>query len=79
MAAVAAIFDQLAAGSVVTLPRDCYQGVASLAERGRAKGSYGVQRSAYDAFFAGTLEDYELPESEIRRALDEIKDLPKPV
>ena len=35
--------------------------------------------SAYDAYFSGQLEDYELPESEIQKALDEIKDLPKPV
>src|SRR3954469_18219598 len=31
MAAIAAIFEQLAAGSVVALPDDCYQGVAGLA------------------------------------------------
>ena len=35
--------------------------------------------SAYDAYFSGKLEDYELPESEIQKALDEIQDLPKPV
>ena len=31
MAAIAAVFDQLAAGAVVVLPDDCYHGVASLA------------------------------------------------
>ncbi len=35
--------------------------------------------SAYDAYFSGKLVDYELPEEEIQKALDEIKDLPKPV
>lgn len=35
--------------------------------------------SAYDAYFAGELIDYELPEEQIQKALDEIKDLPKPV
>ena len=35
--------------------------------------------SAYDAYFSGKLTDYELPEEEIQEALDEIKDLPKPV
>ena len=35
--------------------------------------------SAYDAYFSGKLKDYELPESEIQKALDEIEDLPKPV
>src|SRR6266849_9151682 len=37
MAAVAAVFDQVAAGSVVVLPDDCYQGVAGLANQGQAK------------------------------------------
>jgi cystathionine gamma-synthase len=32
MAGVAAIFDQLPAGSVVALPEDGYQGVAGLAK-----------------------------------------------
>jgi cystathionine gamma-synthase len=32
MAGIAAIFDQLPAGSVVALPTDCYQGVAGLAQ-----------------------------------------------
>src|SRR5437763_9151731 len=30
MAAIAAVFDQLASGAVVVLPDDCYQGVAGL-------------------------------------------------
>lgn len=32
MAAIAAIFDQLQTGSLITLPDDCYQGVAGLAQ-----------------------------------------------
>ncbi len=34
--------------------------------------------SAYDAYFAGQLEDYALPEAELEKALTEIKDLPSP-
>jgi tryptophan synthase beta chain len=33
---------------------------------------------AYDAYLAGTLEDFELPEEEIERALRAIEPLPKP-
>lgn len=33
---------------------------------------------AYDAYFAGKLEDFELPEAEIERALQAIEALPKP-
>jgi tryptophan synthase beta chain len=33
---------------------------------------------AYDAYFAGKLEDFELPEEEIQRALAAIEPLPKP-
>jgi tryptophan synthase beta chain len=33
---------------------------------------------AYDAFLAGKLEDFELPEAEIARALEAIEPLPKP-
>jgi tryptophan synthase beta chain len=33
---------------------------------------------AYDAHFAGQLEDFELPEAEIQRALQAIEPLPKP-
>lgn len=46
MAAIAAIFDQLSAGSVVALPEDCYQGVAGLAEAGRRRGRWTVHRVA---------------------------------
>ncbi len=35
--------------------------------------------SAYDAYFSGNLENYELPEAEIQKSLDSIKDLPRPV
>jgi tryptophan synthase beta chain len=34
--------------------------------------------SAYESYINGTIEDYELPDEEIRRALTAIKDLPKP-
>jgi tryptophan synthase beta chain len=33
---------------------------------------------AYDAYLAGKLEDFELPEAEIARALQAIEPLPKP-
>lgn len=48
MAAIAAVFDQLAAGAVVVLPGDCYQGVAGLAAAGAQKGRWTVQRVAVD-------------------------------
>jgi cystathionine gamma-synthase len=44
MAGVAAIFDQLQAGSVVALPDDCYQGVAGLAQAGQGRGRWTVHR-----------------------------------
>jgi len=44
MAAVAALFDQLASGAVVVLPDDCYQGVANLAATGEKKDRWSVQR-----------------------------------
>ncbi|MGA2080840.1 MAG: PLP-dependent transferase [Holophaga sp.] len=44
MAAAAAIFDQLPAGSVVALAEDCYQGVSGLAMYGAGKGRWSVQR-----------------------------------
>ncbi len=44
MAAIAAVFDQLAAGAVVVLPDDCYQGVAGLAAAGAGKRRWTVQR-----------------------------------
>jgi cystathionine gamma-synthase len=46
MAGIAAIFDQLRAGSVVALPDDCYQGVAGLAEAGQRRGRWTVHRVA---------------------------------
>lgn len=48
MAAVAAVFDQLASGAVVVLPDDCYQGVAGLAAVGAERGRWSVQRVALD-------------------------------
>ena len=44
MAAIAAVFDQLATGSVVALPDDCYQGVAGLAAVGQSRGRWTVRR-----------------------------------
>jgi len=44
MAAVAAVFDWLVAGTVVALPEDCYQGVAALADAGAEKGYWSVRR-----------------------------------
>ena len=46
MAAVAAVFDQVAGGSLVVIPDDCYQGVAGLANLGQAKGRWTVRRLA---------------------------------
>ena len=34
--------------------------------------------AAYDAYFAGKLEDYALPQEEIERALRDIEGLPVP-
>ena len=48
MAAIAAVFDQLAIGAVVVLPDDCYQGVAGLAEAGAERRRWTVQRVAVD-------------------------------
>lgn len=48
MAAIAAVFDQLAAGSTVVLPDDCYQGVAGLVEAGAQRGRWTVRRVALD-------------------------------
>jgi cystathionine gamma-synthase len=48
MAAIAAVFDQLAAGAVVVLPDDCYQGVAGLAAAGAERGRWSVERVAVD-------------------------------
>lgn len=48
MAAIAAVFDQLAVGAVVALPDDCYQGVSSLASLGIKKRGWSVQRIAVE-------------------------------
>jgi cystathionine gamma-synthase len=48
MAAIAAVFDQLAAGSIVVLPDDLYQGVAGLAAAGAERRRWSVQRVAVD-------------------------------
>ncbi|HUP28382.1 MAG TPA: PLP-dependent transferase, partial [Chloroflexia bacterium] len=48
MAAIAAVFDQIAAGAVVVLPDDCYQGVAGLAAAGAEKGRWSVERVAVE-------------------------------
>jgi cystathionine gamma-synthase len=48
MAAIAAVFDQLPAGSIVVLPGDCYQGVAGLVSAGAQRGRWSVQRVALD-------------------------------
>lgn len=44
MAAIAAVFDQLPASSVVALPDDCYQGVSGLAQAGEARQRWTVRR-----------------------------------
>jgi cystathionine gamma-synthase len=48
MAAIASVFDQLAAGAVVVLPDDCYQGVAGLTAAGADRRRWSVQRMAVD-------------------------------
>ncbi len=48
MAAIAAVFDQLATGASVALPDDCYQGVANLASAGVRKGNWSLQRIAVE-------------------------------
>ena len=48
MAAIAAVFDQLPAGSIVALPDDCYQGVAGLAAGGVQRRRWSIQRIALD-------------------------------
>ncbi len=44
MAAAAAVFELLETGALVVLPEDVYQGVASLAADGAARGRWSVQR-----------------------------------
>jgi cystathionine gamma-synthase len=46
MAGIAAIFDQLPAGSVVALPDDCYQGVTGLAKAGESRSRWKLHRIA---------------------------------
>lgn len=48
MAGVAAVFDQLRVGASVVLPDDCYQGVVGLAEQGRQKGAWRLERIAVE-------------------------------
>src|SRR5215217_5900361 len=48
MAAIASVFDQLAAGAVVILADDCYHGVASLATAGTKRKRWSVQRVTVD-------------------------------
>jgi len=36
------------------------------------------QKEAFDAYFSGNLTDFALPEEKIEKALDDIKDFPKP-
>src|ERR1700691_3359569 len=48
MAGIAAVFDQLHAGSRIVLPTDCYQGVTGLADFGRQKGFWSVSQLAVD-------------------------------
>src|SRR6187397_1855719 len=48
MAAIAAVFDQLAAGSIVVLPADLYQGVPGLAAAGAECRRWSVQRVPVD-------------------------------
>src|SRR3970040_859074 len=55
MAAIAAIFDHIPAGSVVALPDDCHQGAAGLAKAGQSRGRWTVHRVAV-ADTAGWIE-----------------------
>ena len=48
MAAVAAVFDLLPHAAKIALPKDCYQGVAGLAEAGRARAKWEIERIAVD-------------------------------
>ena len=48
MAAMASVFDQLAAGAVVVLPDECYQGVVGLAAAGAERQRWSVQRVPVD-------------------------------
>lgn len=46
MAAISAVFNQIKAGSIIVIPEDCYQGVASLALEGELKGIWKVEKIA---------------------------------
>src|SRR4029077_16988815 len=46
VAGTAAVFDQIPTGALVTLPDDCYQGAAGLANAGQRRGRWSVQRIA---------------------------------
>ena len=48
VAAIAAVFDQLASGARIVLPADCYQGVSRLAAEGQRKNQWSVERLAVD-------------------------------
>ena len=46
MAAIAAVFNRIKTGSTIVIPDDCYQGAASLAAEGQAKGIWKVEKIA---------------------------------
>lgn len=48
MAAIAAVFNQIKAGSVIAIPDDCYQGVAGLAAQGEHRGIWKVEKIAVE-------------------------------
>lgn len=48
LAAVAAVFDQLAPNALIVLPDDCYHGVSELARVGEQKGRWRLGRLAVD-------------------------------
>jgi cystathionine gamma-synthase len=48
MAGIAAVFEQIPTGALVTLPDDCYQGAAGLADAGQGRGRWSVDRIAVD-------------------------------
>jgi len=43
MAAIAAVFDQVAVGALIVIPDDCYQGVTGLARAGEQRGRWRVR------------------------------------
>lgn len=49
MAAISAVFQQLAAGSLVVVPDDCYQGVTGLVRKGEQQLQWRVRRLAVAA------------------------------